>query len=90
VIKVFTGLLSAVLGILPFWLAAWGANSSFDVWPFQVGSAVGAVVLGLWTYLTSRKRYPGRTVAIGVGGFGAFVGALWLMMVGTLWLVWPK
>jgi hypothetical protein len=90
VMRLFTGLLSALLGPVPFLLAAWGANSSFDVWPLQVVSAIGAVVLGLGTYLTSGGRYPGRPVAIGTAMFGATLGAFWLLAMGALWLVWSK
>jgi hypothetical protein len=90
VTRLFTGLLSALLGPFPYLLAAWSENSSFHVWPFQVVSAIGAVVLGLGTYLTSGKRYPGRAVAIGTAMFGATLGAFWLLAMGALWLVWAR
>jgi hypothetical protein len=89
VMKVLIGLLSVVLGLLSFQLAAW-TDSSFNSAPFQFGCAVGAVLVGIWTYGSSRTPYPGRVLAMGAAFIGIAVGSILLGSAGLLWLLWPK
>ncbi|MDB4894813.1 MAG: hypothetical protein JWN15_1075 [Firmicutes bacterium] len=88
-IKLFTGLISTVLGLLSFQLAAW-TPSSFNSAPLQFGCAAGAVAVGIWTYRTSNTPYAGRVLAMGAAFIGIAAGSILLGSAGLLWLLWPK
>ena len=90
VTKLAIGLLSAVLGVASLALGVWSGSLAFDVVPLQFGSAALAVVLAVWTNLTSQSHYPGMMLALGTALVQFLTGGDFLLLTGLLWYVWAR
>ncbi|MGB8957014.1 MAG: hypothetical protein WCC10_16715 [Tumebacillaceae bacterium] len=78
-------LASDVLGFLPFWLAAYAEDRAVNVFPLQVITAILAVVAGVLALRSDGAFLPKLLASLGL-----FAGAIWLVFMGLLYLIWPK